>query len=60
MAMYLTLAAVIERSIRNLWPDSLRLNVDGRDLGTATKDALEDRVQWLVRSEQPDLKQAQK
>jgi hypothetical protein len=46
-------------SIRNLWPEPLRLNVDGKDLGAVTKDALEDRLHWLVISGQLDLKQAQ-
>jgi hypothetical protein len=26
----------------------LRLNVDGKDLGAVTKDALQDRLHWLV------------
>jgi hypothetical protein len=47
-------------SIKNLWPEPLRLNVGGKDLGAVTKDALEDRLHWLVISGQLDLKQAQK
>jgi hypothetical protein len=34
-------------SIENLWPEPLRLNVDGKDLGAVTKDAFEDRLHWL-------------
>ena len=44
----------------DLWPEPLRLNVDGKDLGAVTKDALEDRLHRLVISGRLDLKQAQK
>ena len=47
-------------SIRNLWPEPLRLNVDGYDLGAVTKDALEERLHWLVVSGRLDLKEAQR
>lgn len=47
-------------SIKNLWPEPLRLNVNGHDLGAVTKDALEERLHWLVISGQLDLKEAQK
>jgi hypothetical protein len=47
-------------SIRNLWPEKLRLNADGRDLGAVTKDALEERLHWLMKSGQLGLKEAQK
>ena len=47
-------------SILNLWPEPLRLNVNGMDLGAVTKDALESRLHWLVVSGQLELRQAQK
>jgi hypothetical protein len=47
-------------SIRNLWPEPLRLNVNGYDLGAVTKDALEERLHWLVVSGRLDLKEAQR
>ena len=47
-------------SIKNLWPKPLRLNVAGKDIGAVTKDALEDRLHWLVVSGQLDLKEAQR
>jgi hypothetical protein len=34
--------------------------VSGKDLGAVTKDALEDRLHWLVVSGQLDLKEAQR
>jgi hypothetical protein len=45
-------------SIRNLWFEPLRLNVNGYDLGAVTKDALEERLHWMVVSGQFDLKEA--
>jgi hypothetical protein len=46
-------------SIRNLWPEPLRLSENGYDLGAVTKDRLEDKLHWLVVSGQLDLKEAQ-
>ena len=47
-------------SILNLWPEPLRLNINGKDLGAVTKDALESRLRWLVVNGQLELRQAQK
>jgi hypothetical protein len=46
-------------SILNLWQESLRLSIDGYDLGALTKDRLEAKLHWLVVSGQLDLKEAQ-
>jgi hypothetical protein len=46
-------------SIRNLWPEPLRLSENGYDLGVVTKDRLEAKLHWLVVSGQLDLKEAQ-
>jgi hypothetical protein len=47
-------------SQRNLWPEPLHVNVDGKDEGAHTKDRLENRLGELVRSGSLDLKTAQK
>jgi hypothetical protein len=47
-------------SILNLWPEPLRLNISGKDLGAVTKDALEGRLHWSVVSGQLELRQAQR
>jgi hypothetical protein len=43
-----------------LWPEPVRLNINGKDLGAVTKDALEGRLHWLLVSGQLELRQAQK
>ncbi len=44
----------------NLWPEPMRLNVEGRDLGAVTKDRLEERLAELVRFDELPLAEAQK
>src|SRR5258708_35091533 len=46
-------------SIRNLWPEPLRLSENGYDLGAVTKDRLEDKMHWLGVSGQLGFKQVQ-
>ena len=46
--------------IKNLWPEPLHLNVRGYDLGSKTKDKVEDALGELVKSGQMPLAEAQK
>ena len=56
----ISVSLVGSNSIKNLWPEPLRLNVNGKDLGAVTKDALEDRLHMLLIGGRLDWKQAQK